>query len=230
MVGAMFGIAHSRLLAYLLIAVVLLLVGANSLRNQGRDDSPGALETASAAGAGAGTGTAAGSPGDGSGTGLPGADGTEDFAISASSRKLVVDVSGAVARPGVYRFADGARVIDAIQRAGGPAGRALVGAINRAALLADGQQVVVPFRAAAGQGGGSAVPVGSGAAAGSGPISFGTATPEQLEEIEGIGPVTAADLIEFRDSRGGIASIDELDQVSGIGPVTMEALRSGLQP
>ena len=68
------------------------------------------------------------------------------------------------------------------------------------------------------------------AGAGGAPISLSSATAEQLEQIEGIGPVTAADIIEFRDSKGGLSSIDQIDEVSGIGPVTMEALRSSLQP
>ena len=63
-----------------------------------------------------------------------------------------------------------------------------------------------------------------------GPISLGTATVEQLDTIEGIGPVTAEDIVEFRDEHGGVASVEELDQISGIGPATMEALRDSLQP
>jgi competence protein ComEA len=230
----MFEIFKGRLFAYVLIAVVLLLVGANSLRDQGESGSAGSIDSASAAG-GEIPGQGVGGPGTGSsGGGSSDGDRSGGFSISAASRKLVVDVSGAVRRPGVFRFPDGARVVDAIRRAGGPSGGALAGAINRAARLADGQQVVVPFRA--GKAGGAGPAAGRGGAGGAapgaapGPISFGSATPEQLEEIEGIGPVAAADLIEFRDSQGGIASIDELDQVSGIGPVTMEALRSRLQP
>jgi competence protein ComEA len=68
------------------------------------------------------------------------------------------------------------------------------------------------------------------AAAEDGPISLGTATAAQLEEIEGIGPVTAGDIIAFRDEHGGLSSVEQLDQVPGIGPATMEALRKRLQP
>ena len=138
------------------------------------------------------------------------------------SLPLTVDVSGAVARPGVYTLPRGSRVIDAIRRGGGATRAGLPGAINRAALLADGQQVVVPTRGPAG----SASP----AQAGEGPVSLGTATEADLEAIDGIGPVTAGRIIEFRDSRGGISSIEDLDRISGIGPVTMESLRSALQP
>ncbi len=97
-------------------------------------------------------------------------------------------------------------------------------AINLAARLADGQQVVVPKRGPAG------APLAAGAGAEEGPISLGTATVEQLDTIDGIGPVTAQDIIEFRDEHGGLSSIDQLDQVSGIGPATMESLRTRLQP
>ena len=115
------------------------------------------------------------------------------------------------------------RVDDAIRRAGGASGEAMLEAVNRAARLADGQQVMVPERV---PGGAAAV---TGAAA-EGPISLGTATAEQLEEIDGIGPVTAAAIVEYRDERGGLSSIEQLDEVSGIGPATMESLRSQLQP
>jgi competence protein ComEA len=138
------------------------------------------------------------------------------------STKVTVDVSGAVRRPGVYRLDQDKRVIDAIARAGGPTRSAMESAINRAALLVDGQQIVLPARGRAR----SSAAVGPG----DGPVSLGTATQSQLEEIDGIGPVTAGKIIEFRDQRGGIASIEELDQISGIGPATLESLRSGLQP
>ncbi len=130
-----------------------------------------------------------------------------------------------MARPGVYRLPAGARVTDAVERAGGASGGALLEAINLAARLADGQQVVVPKRGPAGTS-----PATGSAAGEEGPISLGTATVEQLDTIDGIGPVTAQDIVEFRDEHGGLSSIDQLDQVSGIGPATMESLRARLQP
>ncbi|MGK2954844.1 MAG: helix-hairpin-helix domain-containing protein [Solirubrobacterales bacterium] len=202
----MFEAGRTQILIYVVIAAVLLLVGFNSIRSQ---SSPGDQIPEPA-------GASANDPGDAAG-----------FSMSADDSKLVVDVSGGVRRPGVYRMAPGTRVIDAIERAGGALPKALPGAINRAAKLADGQQVVVPLAVGAAGAAGVAV---AGTAVPDAPVSLGAATPEQLEEIEGIGPVTAQKIIEFRDSKGGVGSIDDLDQVSGIGPVTMEALRSGLQP
>ena len=145
------------------------------------------------------------------------ADGFE--ADADSTRDVVVHVAGAVARPGVYRLPVGARVADAVKRAGGFARGATEDGINLAARLSDGQQVVVP-------GAGAAAATG----ATEGPVSLGSATAEQLDEIEGIGPVTAQKIIEYRDQHGGLSSLDQLDEISGIGPSTMESLRSGLQP
>jgi competence protein ComEA len=189
--------SRSQLVVYAAVAVALLLVGARAIRGeQGAEPSFAAAS---------------------------GGSGGASFSVGGSSGDLVVHVAGAVRRPGVYRMPAGSRVDDAVRRAGGPAPRASVEAINLAARLADGQQVVVPESI---PGGG----VATVAAGEEGPISLGTATVEQLEEIEGIGPVTAADIIEFRDEHGGLSSIDQLDQVAGIGPATMESLRARLQP
>jgi len=117
----------------------------------------------------------------------------------------------------------GSRVTDAIDRAGGTTNAAMPGAINLAAPLADGQQIQVPAKAEAGAS-------ASSSTAPDGPISLGSATAEELDTIEGIGPVTAAAILEYRDQNGGVSSVDDLDQVSGIGPATMEALRARLQP
>lgn len=225
-----------RVAAYAAMAAVLLLVGWNSLKAEGTA-SRDALTNGPAA-------TGNGQPGvDSSGateaTGSEGSGRADDSSFQAGSggRRIVVDVSGAVGRPGVYGFEHGQRVIDAIRRAGGATRGAFAAGINRAALLADGQQVVVPQRVVAGAAGGEAGRAGGAGAAGrpgagatEAPISLGSATQAELEEIEGIGPVTAQSILEFRDSQGGVSSIDELDKVSGIGPVTMEALKSRLQP
>lgn len=136
---------------------------------------------------------------------------------------MVVHVAGEVKRPGVYRLPFGSRVTDAVERAGGATGQGSSEAINLAARLADGQQVVIPARSPTG---GVATPAGGD----EGPISLGSASAEDLEEIEGIGPVTAQNIIDFRDSNGGVASIDELDEISGIGPTTIDSLRDRLQP
>ena len=70
----------------------------------------------------------------------------------------------------------------------------------------------------------------SPAAADAGPISLGSADQAALETIDGIGPVTAADILEFRDENGGISSIEQLDEIPGIGPATIESLSDRLQP
>ena len=137
------------------------------------------------------------------------------------TRDVVVHVAGAVECPGVYRLPAGSRVTDAVRRAGGFARGANHDAINLAARLSDGQQVVVPRP-------GAASPSSTGAQ--SGPISLGSASVEQLDQVEGIGPVTAQKIVDFRDQHGGLSSIDQLDEVDGIGPATMQTLRSALQP
>jgi competence protein ComEA len=192
-------LSRSQVAVYGAIAVALLLLGARAIRAEG--DSG---ETSSSFSS----------------------DSGREFSVdrSGSGGDVVVDVTGAVARPGVYRLPAGARVTDAVGRAGGASGGALLEAINLAARLADGQQVVVPRR----QPSGASLATSTGAGE-EGPISLGTATVEQLDTIDGIGPVTAQDIVEFRDEHGGLSSIDQLDQVSGIGPATMESLRARLQ-
>jgi competence protein ComEA len=197
-------LSRAQLLVYGAIAVALLLVGARWLRSQ--DDASGPEG------------------------GVTRAEGSGTFEVEQGGGELVVHVAGAVQEAGVYRLPDGARVTDAIERAGGTTGDAVPDAINLAAKLADGQQVVVPAKAAGAGAGAAPTTPALAAGAASGPISLGTATIEQLDTIDGIGPVTAQGILEFRDEQGGIGSIEELDQISGIGPATMEALRDGLQP
>lgn len=139
-------------------------------------------------------------------------------AAPAQPTVVVVDVVGAVRRPGVYRLPSGARVQDAVRRARvGP--RADLAGLNLAARLADGEQVVVPVR------GRAAVAV-TPAAPGSpqAPVHLNSATLEQLETLDGIGPSLAQRIIDYRTQHGGFRSLAELDQVSGFGPARLAAL------
>ncbi len=191
-------VSRAQVFVYAAVAVLLLLVGVRALKAGGGEEAAFAVEDGAEAPAGS-------------------------FSVDSEAGDVVVDVTGAVLRPGVYRLPAGSRIEDAVARAGGAKGDAVLEAINLAARLADGQQVVVPSSR-------PGATVATGTAAEDGPISLGAATVEQLDTIDGIGPVTAEDIIEFRDEHGGLASVEQLDQVSGIGPATMEALRDRLQP
>ena len=141
----------------------------------------------------------------------------------------LVHVAGAVRSPGVYRLRDGERVQDAVRRAGGPRAGADLNAINLAAKVADGQQVVVPRRGAAG-----AVPVGGagrrrGRRPAAAPVSLNSATAEQLDTLDGVGPATASKILEYRRQHGGFRSIDDLGEIPGIGPKRLAALRGKVQ-
>jgi competence protein ComEA len=199
-------VSRSQIAVYGAVAVALLFVGARAIRAEG---SSGSSYSSSSEATGSSSSNGGG------------------FSLSSSGQgsDVVVDVTGAVERPGVYRLPAGARVTDAVDRAGGATGRALLEAVNLAARLADGQQVVVPE-----QGPGGAPVSATGAAGEDGPISLGTATAEQLDTIDGIGPVTAQKIVEYRDQHGCLSSVDQLDRVSGIGPATMQSLRARLQP
>lgn len=149
---------------------------------------------------------------------------------------LVVHVVGAVRRPGLYRLREGARVADAVARAGGATGRAQLAALNLAAPLVDGVQVLVP-REQTGVEPGSSAFDGSGGGEGSGlggtlapRPSLSSATVEELDELPGVGPVTAQRIVEYRAEHGPFTSVDELDAVPGIGPTRIEQLRELVTP
>ena len=137
-----------------------------------------------------------------------------------------VHVTGAVRRPGVYRLPSWARLDAAIRRAGGATARADLQGVNLAAKVVGrpaGDRARARARAAAPRRRGGAVPPAPGAAAG--PISLNTATVEQLDELEGIGPTTAQKILDWRKEHGGFRSVEDLKQISGIGPKRFESLK-----
>lgn len=142
-------------------------------------------------------------------------------AVSLSAVPVIVDVAGWVRRPGVYEFASGDRVIDAVNRAGGARKGADLTTLNLAAPLTDGTQIVVPKPGATAPGGTGTTSTTSGAAL----ININTASEIDLETLPGVGPVTAAAIIDYRTQNGPFAAVDDLIDVSGIGPATLEQIR-----
>ncbi|MDX6726350.1 MAG: competence protein ComEA [Baekduia sp.] len=219
-------LSRSELAAYTACAVLVALLGWRVLRSE--QGGP-ATASASASGSAATRSTGgASAPGDG-------ASGATSVSVAtAGGGASTVHVVGAVRHPGVYRFKPGLRVQDAVRRAGGARPGADLQAINLAAKLTDAQQVVVPRRAPAG---GAAPPGGAEAATGgapsatgaagppAAPVNLNSATAEQLDTLDGVGPATAQKILEYRAQHGGFRSVDDLAQISGIGPKRLEALR-----
>ena len=131
---------------------------------------------------------------------------------------LFVHVAGAVKSPGLYRFATGLRVADAVKAAGGPTRRGDLDALNLAEVLSDGLKIEVPTRS-------QAANVVAPASPSPAVIDLNTADAMLLETVPGVGPVTAAAIIQHRTEIGAFESVDQLIDVSGIGPATLESLR-----
>jgi competence protein ComEA len=214
-----------QIAAYLAAAVLLLVGGAYLLR--GDDGSAPASGGVALDGAGGGA-----QPGGGAG-------GSPVGAGSTSNRPVFVHVAGAVRRPGIYEVPPGSRVAAAVRKAGGLTRRADLTAFNLAAGVRDAQQVIVPRRgeaataaAAAGTPGAAVVAGGGTAAPGAPgqPISLSTATPEQLDGIDGIGPKLAQAIIGYRNQHKGFKSVEELREVDGIGEKRFAALRKAVRP
>jgi competence protein ComEA len=135
--------------------------------------------------------------------------------------RLVVHVAGAVAHPGIYELAGDARVHVAIEAAGGALPEASPGSLNLAAPLTDGERVYVPLV-------GEVVPPPAQPGSPSsppGPLDLNRATAEELDDLPGIGPATAAAIVDHRANNGPFASVDDLEAVRGIGPAKLDAIR-----
>lgn len=138
----------------------------------------------------------------------------------AARRTVVVDVAGKVEHPGVLHLPQGARVADALEAAGGARPGTDTTALNRARVLADGEQIVV------GAPQGAAAPGG----APGGPVSLNSATQEQLQTLPGVGPVLAKRILDYRTQHGGFHEVTDLRQVTGIGAHRFTELRALVQP
>jgi|SRR5579862_5616536 len=207
-------VARRRLIAVSLLAVVLLVVVWRHAAHGSGGGAGAPLQVAPLAG------TPSGGGGD------PALSSPSPVLPVRSAGELVVDVVGAVRHPGVYRLARGDRVQDAVARAGGLTPRADPVAVNLAAPVADGEQIVV---AARGSGAGAAAS-GSGAPGAGAPVSLSSATVEQLDALPGVGPVTAQKIVEYRQQHGAFTSVDELDAIPGIGPSRLHDLEPLVVP
>lgn len=145
----------------------------------------------------------------------------------AAAKLLVVDVAGAVRRPGLYSLREGSRIDDAIAAAGGVTRKAQLDAVNLAAPVADGEQIVVPGRGAAGAATASPPAAGSSPSA---PLDLNTATLEQLDGLPGIGPVTAQKILDYRQAHGAFHAVAELEGVPGIGAGRLAQLKGLVIP
>ncbi|WP_246531020.1 ComEA family DNA-binding protein [Streptomyces bathyalis] len=152
--------------------------------------------------------------------------------------RLVVDVSGKVRRPGIYKLPNGARVADALEAAGGVRPGTDVSGLNRARRVVDGEQIVAGGAspgsgARPGAGAAGADPSGGPAAGGAPPgglMSLSAATTEQLETLPGVGPVLAQHIVEYREEHGGFTSLDQLKEVNGIGERRFADIRPKVSP
>lgn len=140
--------------------------------------------------------------------------------ITIAEPEIFVDVTGAVNKPGVYTLTGKSRVIDAIKAAGDSAPGADLSTINLARVLNDGEQIYVDSTVVNSNG------VRVSKAVRSGPININRATARQLDALDGVGPVIAQRIVEYRKINGSFLSIDDLQKVSGIGAAKFAQIKA----
>jgi competence protein ComEA len=210
----MMGLSRRQLSIYAALAVIVVAVGVRYLVAAQSGAAPRGISFAALPS----TGPAAASP-------------SASPSVTGAAAVVVAYVCGAVRRPGVYTFAQGARITDLIDKAGGATGVAELQTVNLAAVLTDGLQVVVPERGAPGAGAApadaatSAAAAAPGSATGGALVNLNTATLAELDTLPGVGPSTAQKIIDYRTAQGGFKTVDDLNNVSGIGDVTFAELK-----
>jgi competence protein ComEA len=223
-------LSRRQILAYAAVAVVVVAVGVRYVvlpKQSGPAPSQGLVLAPAGSSPAVAAAEAASQAGGGTYAAEP---------SPSPSPDLVVYVCGAVRLPGVVRLPAGARVADALKVAGGPTGKAELAAVNLAAPVADGQQIVVPERGEAGAvtaapASGSASGGLGAAEAAAGPaalVNINTAPLEELDGLDGVGPSTAQKIIDYRTANGGFKTIDEIKEVPGIGDAKFAAMQDSI--
>jgi competence protein ComEA len=215
-------LSRRQIIAYVAVAVVVVAVGVRYVVLP-RDAGPSEAQAVVLA-------PVAASPSEAGPASSPAASPAPD---------VMVYVCGAVRTPGVVRLPAGARVTDALELAGGPTAKAELAAVNLAAPVADGQQILVPEKGAPAV---ASAPATSGSTSSGGAlgassvtgsatgalININTASLEELDTLDGVGPSTAQKIIDYRTENGGFKTIDEIKEVPGIGDAKFAAMKDSI--
>ncbi|UOY89891.1 helix-hairpin-helix domain-containing protein [Bacillus glycinifermentans] len=142
--------------------------------------------------------------------------------------EIVIDLKGAVKKPGVYEMRAGERVHHLLKKAGGTVKNAEEKQVNLAAVLQDGMVIYIPYEGEegvqTGAGGGSSATAGGEAET----VNINTASTEELQAIPGVGPSKAEAITAYREENGPFQTVEDITNVSGIGEKTFEKIKSSI--